>query len=210
MWWAMEYFPACRSHTSSLLCPVSRPGGELACRGHEKRPGVTIRSGMWSGPGDMTGPKICKAGRRRLVQYRRSPTSKPSFHPRPRTRLYSPSGLKLAFSRRLPPARSSSWTNLARITGRNALARLIILIESGIENVVPGHGPPLSAPMTPAASPARTCVTLDHIVRRAESSDPAAAAADLSPTRRRGIRHAGPPSGELPQSRSCRQRPLLD
>ncbi|MGE5255597.1 MAG: MBL fold metallo-hydrolase [Hyphomicrobiales bacterium] len=59
---------------------------------------------------------------------------------------------------------------------RRTLQRLVSLVDSGIENVVPGHGPRLSA--DDARRIAREDLRyLDHIARCAERSDPGAAAA---------------------------------
>jgi len=59
---------------------------------------------------------------------------------------------------------------------RRTLKRMIILIDLGIENVVPGHGPQLSA--DDAGRIAREDLRyLDQIARCAERNDPAAAAA---------------------------------
>jgi len=59
---------------------------------------------------------------------------------------------------------------------RRTLQRLVALIDSGIENVIPGHGPQLSAGH--AGRIAREDLRyLDHIARCAERNDPAAAAA---------------------------------
>lgn len=58
---------------------------------------------------------------------------------------------------------------------RRTLQRLVGLLDSGIENVVPGHGPHLSA--DDARRIAREDLRyLDHIARCVERSDPAAAA----------------------------------
>jgi glyoxylase-like metal-dependent hydrolase (beta-lactamase superfamily II) len=59
---------------------------------------------------------------------------------------------------------------------RRTLQRLVILIDSGIENVIPGHGPQLSA--DDARCIAREDLRyLDQIAQCAERNDPAAAAA---------------------------------
>lgn len=59
---------------------------------------------------------------------------------------------------------------------RRTLQRLVMLIDSGIEKVVPGHGPQLSA--DDARRIARDDLRyLDQIARCAERNDPAAAAA---------------------------------
>jgi hydroxyacylglutathione hydrolase len=59
---------------------------------------------------------------------------------------------------------------------RRTLQRLVALIDSGIEDVIPGHGPQLSA--SDAGRIAREDLRyLDHIARCVERNDPAAAAA---------------------------------